>query len=122
MSILTQPEASPLREDGSGALRAGASNVLFELVVRAFQDGATPEAIVQRYESLSLAETYAVIAHYLRHREEVAVYLDEREQAAAAIKQQIDAAQEGPELNAVQGRLHAHNPLAAPFRLAGESP
>ena len=111
MSILTQAESPPLREDGSGALRVGASNVLFELVVRAFQDGATPEAIVQRYESLSLADTYAVIAHYLRHRDEVQAYLAEREQAAAAVKQQIDAAQKGPELNALRARLTARDPV-----------
>lgn len=64
---------------------------------------------MQRYESLSLAETYAVVAHDLRNREEVAAYLDEREQAAAAVKPQIDAAQEGPELNALRARLTARN-------------
>src|SRR5262245_54690550 len=38
-----QSEAPPLREDSSGAVRIGQSRVLLELVIRAFQDGATPE-------------------------------------------------------------------------------
>ena len=46
-----QTEAPPLAEDASGALRIGSSRVLLEIVVRAFQDGATPETIVQRYST-----------------------------------------------------------------------
>lgn len=61
MPFAVQPEAPPLREDASGALRVGDSRVLLELVVRAFQDGATPEAIVQRYATLALSDVYAVI-------------------------------------------------------------
>lgn len=32
--------------------------VLLELVIRAFQDGAAPESIVQRYSTLSLSDVY----------------------------------------------------------------
>jgi uncharacterized protein (DUF433 family) len=78
MAILIQPEAPPLREDASGALRVGSSRVLVELVVRAFQDGTAPEAIAQRYPSATLADIYAVIAYYLRHRQEVEAYLAAR--------------------------------------------
>jgi hypothetical protein len=48
MGIILQSEAPPLQRDASGALRVGHSRVLVELVIRAFQDGATPEAIAQR--------------------------------------------------------------------------
>jgi uncharacterized protein (DUF433 family) len=44
-------------------------------VIRAFQDGATPETIAQRYTTATLADIYAVIAYYLRHREDVEAYL-----------------------------------------------
>ena len=37
-----------------------------ELVIHA-EDGATPGAIVQRYETLALADVYSVIAYYLHH-------------------------------------------------------
>jgi uncharacterized protein (DUF433 family) len=56
--------------------------VLVELVIRAFQDGATPEAIAQRYPTATLADIYAVIAYYLRHRQELDAYLAGREQRA----------------------------------------
>lgn len=44
MEMYLQAEAPPLRREASGAIRVGASRVLLELVIRAFQDGATPEA------------------------------------------------------------------------------
>ena len=53
MAFTAQAEAPPLREDAAGALRVGNSRVLLELVIRAFQDGATPETIVQRYSTLA---------------------------------------------------------------------
>jgi len=46
----------PLRVEPSGAIRVGQTRVLLELVLRAFQNGATPEIIVQRYPSLRLAD------------------------------------------------------------------
>jgi uncharacterized protein (DUF433 family) len=90
MAIILQSEAPPLRQDASGALRVGHSRVLLELVVRAFQDGATPEAIAQRYPAATLADIYAVIAYYLRHREEIEAYLIEREQRAQEVRRRIE--------------------------------
>jgi len=90
MALIIQPEAPPLCQDASGVLRVGASRVLVELVIRAFQDGATPEAIAQRYPTATLADVYAVIAYYLRHRQEVDAYLAEREQQAQEVRQRIE--------------------------------
>src|SRR5439155_16835110 len=93
MTFTAQAEAPPLREDAAGALRVGASRVLLELVIRAFQDGATPETIVQRYSTLALADVYAVIAYYLRHRSEVEEYMTRREQNAEEVRRRIEAQQ-----------------------------
>ena len=90
MALIIQPEAPPLRQDASGALRVGSSRVLVELVIRAFQDGATPEAIAQRYPTAALADIYAVIAYYLRHCQEVDAYLAEREQQVQEVRQRIE--------------------------------
>ncbi len=62
MELLLQSETSPLRRDATGALRVGRSRLLLELVIHAFQDGATPEVIAQRYPSAALADIYAIIA------------------------------------------------------------
>ena len=98
-----QTEAPPIAEDASGALRIGSSRVLLELVVRAFQDGATPETIVQRYSTLELADVYAVLAYYLRHPNEVEEYLAQREQKAEQVRQRIES-QQG-DLSEIRARL-----------------
>lgn len=93
MKATSQATASPLFRDAAGALRVGDSQVLLELVIRAFQDGATPEEIAQRYSTATLADIYAAIAHYLRHREEIEGYLAERELQAQEIRQRIESRQ-----------------------------
>src|SRR3989475_11840443 len=105
MTLSVQAESPPLREDPEGAVRVGDSRVLLELVIRAFQDGATPETIVQRYSTLGLPDVYAVIAYYLRHRGEVERYLARREQTAEEVRQRIES-QQG-DLSEIRARLLA---------------
>jgi uncharacterized protein (DUF433 family) len=105
MAFTVQAEAPPLREDASGALRVGNSRVLLELVIRGFQDGATPEMIAQRYATLALSDVYAVIAYYLRHRSEIEQYLAQREQKADEVRQRIES-QQG-DLTEIRARLLA---------------
>jgi uncharacterized protein (DUF433 family) len=54
MSLALQQEIPPLQEDATGAMRVGNSRVLLETVIRAFQDGASPESIVHRYFGISI--------------------------------------------------------------------
>jgi uncharacterized protein (DUF433 family) len=98
-------ETPPLREEADGALRVGTSRVLLELVLRAFQDGATPETIVQRYSTLALPDVYTVIAYYLRHRGEIEEYLARREQKAEEVRRRIES-QQG-DLSDIRARLLA---------------
>jgi uncharacterized protein (DUF433 family) len=103
VAFTVQPEAPPLSEDATGALRVGNSRVLLEMVIRAFQDGATPEAIVQRYSTLALPDVYAVLAYYLRHPNEVEEYLARREHKAEEIRERIES-QQG-DLSEIRARL-----------------
>ncbi|MEX0703175.1 MAG: DUF433 domain-containing protein [Planctomycetales bacterium] len=105
MTFPLAAEAPPLREDASGSVRVGNSRVLLELVIRAFQNGATPETIVQRYPTLSLADVYAVITYYLRHRDEVVDYLARRESEAAEVRERIEERQ--GDLSEIRKRLAA---------------
>jgi uncharacterized protein (DUF433 family) len=105
VAYTARAEAPPLREDATGALRVGASRVLLELVIRAFQDGATPETIVQRYSTLALPDVYGVIAYYLRHRSEVEEYLLRREQKALEVEHRINSRQ--GDLSEIRARLLA---------------
>jgi uncharacterized protein (DUF433 family) len=103
MAFNLQTDAPPLIEDSSGGLRVGNTRVLLELIINAFQDGATPESIVQRYDTLSLPDVYSVIAYYLRHREEVEAYLAGRERRAEEVREYIE--RDGGDLREIRDRL-----------------
>ncbi len=103
MNFTAKTDLPPLREDAAGALRVGESRVLLELVIRAFQDGASPETIVQRFSTLTLPDAYAVVAYYLRHRSEIEEYLARREEQAETIQDRIHG-QQG-DLSDIRARL-----------------
>ena len=56
----------PLIKDARGVYRMGGTRVTLDLVVRAFNRGATVEEIVQKYDSLRLPDVYQVIGYYLK--------------------------------------------------------
>ena len=98
MDIVLKAEAPPLRRDTSGGLRIGNSRVLLELVIHAFEDGATPETIAQRYPTATFADIYSVLAYdhcqYLHHQEEISAYLAKREQKAEEVHKRIEGEQQ----------------------------
>lgn len=108
MAFVVQAETPPVHEDADGALRVGDSRVLLELVIRAFQDGATPETIAQRFATAALPDIYAVIAYYLRHPGEIEAYLVRREKEATSVYQRITLRQ--GDMNDLRARLLARRP------------
>ena len=88
--LVLETEAPLLTKEPSGAVRVGNTRVLLELVIRAFQDGASPEAIMQRYSTLSLSDVYNAIAYYLRHPQEVEAYLQWREELAGSVQVKLN--------------------------------
>jgi hypothetical protein len=105
--------AVPLREEPPGVFRVGKSRVLLELVLRAFKAGATPEAIVQSYDTLKLADVYAVVTRYLDNPAPFEDYLRQCDEAAAETRRKIEAFQ-GP-----QGNLRAILLTRVSFLAAG---
>lgn len=93
MGIVLAAERPPMNYDETGALRVGDSRVLVDLVIRAFQAGATAEAIHQQYPSAALPDVYGVITYYLRHRPEIESYLAERAEAADELRRIIELRQ-----------------------------
>jgi uncharacterized protein (DUF433 family) len=83
-----EPEVPPLRVDRDGVMRVGGTRVTLDLVVSAWQRGKAPEQIAADYDTLHLADIYAVISYYLRHRAEVDAYLEQRRQQAEEIRRQ----------------------------------
>lgn len=91
MSLIVEPQPVPLSTSPEGVVRITGTRVTLDTVVGAFLDGATPETIAQQYPSLSLADVYAVISYYLRHRAEVDAYLAQSTVERAQIQQQNEA-------------------------------
>ncbi len=85
------PEPVPLLADSQGVVRVGSSRVTLASVVSAFHAGATAEQVAQQYPSVQLADVYAVVTYYLRHRAEVEEYLHERETEATLIRETNEA-------------------------------
>src|SRR5712692_7775629 len=105
MNMPIQAVAVPLYDDGQGGLRISGTRVLLERIIHAFEDGATPEGIVQSYDTLRLADVYAVLTWYLRRKAEVDDYLHKRAAEAEAIRRSIEAKQ--PDRTELRARLMA---------------
>ncbi len=84
------PEPPPLRVDEGGVVRVGNTRISLDLIVEQYKDGMTPEDLVRAYDSLVLADVYAVIAYYLRYPDEVRVYLKRRAEEAEALRAKIE--------------------------------
>jgi uncharacterized protein (DUF433 family) len=93
MALTIHTDPNPLRVDEHGVVRVGDSQVLLDIVIRDFNNGAEPEAIAHGYPTLNLADVYGVIAYYLRRRKEVDDYLQTRRQEAEKLRQEIEAKQ-----------------------------
>jgi uncharacterized protein (DUF433 family) len=105
MIMPIQAVAVPLFDDGQGGLRVDGTRVLLERIIHAFEDGATPEGIVQSYDTLPLDDVYAVLTWYLRNKAAVPEYLRQRAESAETIRKTIEAGQ--PDRAELRARLLA---------------
>ena len=72
---------SPYIEERGGGLYVAGSRVSLDTVVIHFQEGSSPERIVQSFSSLKLAQVYGAIAYYLENETIVKEYIAENERA-----------------------------------------
>ena len=90
-ALPVRSDRSPLRVDDGGTVRVGRSRVSLDLIVEQYENGMAPEDMVRAYDTLELADVHAVIAYYLRHRDEAWAYLKRRGEEAAALRAKIEA-------------------------------
>jgi uncharacterized protein (DUF433 family) len=83
-------DGPPLRVDEGGAIRIGSSRISLDLLVEQYENGMSPDDMIRAYDTLMLADVHAVVAYYLRHRDEVQAYLKRREQEALALRAKIE--------------------------------
>src|SRR5690349_7794116 len=88
MPLIIESDPAPLEMDEKGVIRVRGTRVSVDTVLHAFEEGATAEEIVQQYPSIGLANVYAVIGYYLRHRAEMQNYLTQRLAQRVELRQQ----------------------------------
>ena len=71
--------ASPYVEERNGGLYVAGTRVSLDSVVISFQDGASPEKIVESFPRLRLAQVYGVIAYFLENQQAIEQYIAEGE-------------------------------------------
>jgi uncharacterized protein (DUF433 family) len=86
MNLPISAQLIPLTTNADGTILVSGTRVTLKILVRAFQQGETVEAIAEQYSSLDLADVYAVIGYYLRHQSEVEAYLHQQDQLAATVR------------------------------------
>jgi uncharacterized protein (DUF433 family) len=89
------PQPVPLTRLPDGTLRVTGTRISLDLVIESYKEGASPETIIRWFDSLVLADVFAVIGYYLKHTNEVEAYLRARGIEADALQREIEARQ-GP--------------------------
>lgn len=84
-----QATSPPLRWDEAGGIRIGSSRVTLDSLLATYHNGSTPEEIAIQYSVLHLEDIYSTIAYYLNHRQEIDNYLEQRNQQAQQLRQQL---------------------------------
>jgi uncharacterized protein (DUF433 family) len=90
MSLAFDPVAVPLHTDPHGTVRVGGTRVTLQTLLASFLDGDTPEQIVQDFDTLKLADVYAVIAYYLKNRAAVDAYLEDERKQGADVRRKME--------------------------------
>ena len=91
MKLHLDPEPAPLRLDADGVCRVSGTRATLESLITSFQQGTTAEEIADQYPSVPLADIYATITYYLRHRDEVEAYLQNVEAREADVIREIES-------------------------------
>jgi uncharacterized protein (DUF433 family) len=94
MALVIEPDVAervPLRTTEEGAVLVEGTRVPLDTLVAAFNAGQSAEEIVLGYRTLNLADVYAVLTYYLRHRGEVDGYIRERRREADLLRARIES-------------------------------
>jgi uncharacterized protein (DUF433 family) len=91
-TLAAEPQALPLTRLDNGVYRVTGTRIPLERVIECYKAGLTPEAIVDAYDSLQLADVYTLIGYYLAHTKEVEEYLGQQEEDAEEVRRMIEKA------------------------------
>ena len=105
MTLRFDPIPVPLHMDESGSVRVSGTRVTLDTIIRSVKAGESPEELAEDFPRVPLADIYAVLSYYARHRAEVDAYLHKREEEAAQLRQVLEARYDK---EALRERMRAH--------------
>jgi uncharacterized protein (DUF433 family) len=92
MSALPPSLPVPLHELPDGTLRVVGTRVPLDTILLCHRAGDSPEATHDSFPTVPLADVYACLAYYHRHKVGVDGYLERRRVQAEELRRQIEAA------------------------------
>jgi uncharacterized protein (DUF433 family) len=96
---------APLQVDEEGTIRIGSTRITLDVLLGDYRRGMSPKQIAEQLDSLTVADVYGALAYYHRHKDELDAYLQERADAAARRKLEIEAIQ--PSFDQIRARILA---------------
>ena len=74
-------------EERNGGLYVAGTRVSLDSIVQCFNDGMSPETILGEFDTVTLAQVYGAIAHYLENQAAVDVYRVRQKQRSEQMRQ-----------------------------------
>ena len=90
-TLMVHSAPVPVRFSPEGCAYVSDTRVPLETVVFYFNQGSTPEEIVQDFPSLNLVDVYGVLTYYLNDREAADSYLADFRQRFDSVREKVRA-------------------------------
>lgn len=90
MQATTITQSIPLQQDADGAWRISGTRIPVDTVIKAYMNGENAEDIIESFDTLRLADIYAILGYYLDQPAEMMAYLQRRDEEAAQIRRRVE--------------------------------
>jgi uncharacterized protein (DUF433 family) len=91
MTLMIETKPIPLESREDGTIMITGTRIPLDTVIHAFRNGDSAEEIVEQYDTLRIADVYAIIGYYLDHQEEIEGYLRRRQAEADEFRRSLEA-------------------------------
>ena len=90
MSTTTITQPIPLQKNADGTWHISGTRIPIDTIIKAYLNGENAEEIAESFDTVRLADIYAILSYYLERPSEMTVYLQHRDDEAAQIRQRIE--------------------------------
>jgi uncharacterized protein (DUF433 family) len=87
MGLAIEIDSPPLHSDPFGVVRVAGTRLTLDTLLSVYNRGATVEDLHEGFPFIELSDLHAVVAYYLRHRQQVDEYLKSNQETAELRRQ-----------------------------------